>query len=71
MENQELPPRGGGEPAITCMSAVIANAVFDAVKIKLFALPMAPEKIQERISQAPRREETVVRFNGQSQSLLI
>jgi len=52
VENQELPPQGGGEPAVTCMGAVIANAVFDAVKVRLFELPMTPDRIQEAISQS-------------------
>jgi CO/xanthine dehydrogenase Mo-binding subunit len=51
VENQEMPPQGGGEPAITCMGAVIANAIFDAVKVRLFELPMTPDRIQEVISR--------------------
>jgi len=51
VENQEMPPQGGGEPAITCMGAVIANALFDAVKVRLFELPMTPDRIQEVISR--------------------
>ncbi len=51
VENRELPPQGGGEPAITCMGAVLANAIFDAVKARLFELPMTPEKIQKVIAQ--------------------
>ncbi|HYB21987.1 MAG TPA: molybdopterin cofactor-binding domain-containing protein [Thermodesulfobacteriota bacterium] len=52
VENQELPPQGGGEPAVTCMGAVIANAVFDAIKVRLFGLPMTPDRIQEAISRS-------------------
>ncbi len=52
VENQEMPPQGGGEPAITCMGAVIANAVFDAVKVRLFELPMTPDRIQKAIAQS-------------------
>jgi CO/xanthine dehydrogenase Mo-binding subunit len=51
VENQEMPPQGGGEPAITCMGAVIANAIFDAVKVRLLELPMTPDRIQEVISR--------------------
>ena len=58
LENRELPPpQGGGEPAITCMGAVLANAIFDAVKVRLFELPMTPEKIQKAIAQGKGREE--------------
>jgi nicotinate dehydrogenase subunit B len=34
IDNPDLPPQEGGEPAITCMGAVIANAVFDGTPIK-------------------------------------
>jgi isoquinoline 1-oxidoreductase len=42
---QGSPPYGGGEPAIVCMGAVVANAVFDATGARLFQLPMTPERI--------------------------
>jgi len=43
--NPELQAQGGGEPPIVCMGAVIANAVHDALGIRLFELPMTPERI--------------------------
>jgi len=39
-------PQGGGEPAIVCMGAVIANAVYSATGARLFQLPMTPERIR-------------------------
>ncbi len=56
IENRDLPPQGGGEPAITCMGAVLANAVYDATRVRLFELPMTPERIQKGITQAPQRK---------------
>ncbi|MFQ5824367.1 MAG: molybdopterin cofactor-binding domain-containing protein [bacterium] len=47
VESEDLNPHGGGEPAIVCMGAVIANAVFDATGARLFQLPMTPERIEE------------------------
>ncbi|MEK6705452.1 MAG: molybdopterin cofactor-binding domain-containing protein [Bdellovibrionota bacterium] len=41
------PAQGGGEPAIICMGAVIANAIFDATGARLFQLPMTPARIKE------------------------
>lgn len=38
-------PQGGGEPAIICMGAVIANAIFDATGARLYQLPMTPERV--------------------------
>jgi isoquinoline 1-oxidoreductase len=42
----EIPPQGGGEPAIVVMGAVIANAVYDATGARLLQLPMTPERIK-------------------------
>jgi isoquinoline 1-oxidoreductase len=50
VQNDELPPQGGGEPAIVCMGAVIANAIFDATGARLFHLPMTPDRVLEAIS---------------------
>jgi isoquinoline 1-oxidoreductase len=41
------PSQGGGEPAIISMGAVIANAIFDATGVRLFQLPMTPERVLE------------------------
>jgi len=46
VENPELSPQGGGEPAIICMGAVVANAIYDATGVRLFQLPMTPERIK-------------------------
>jgi isoquinoline 1-oxidoreductase len=47
VDNPEMPPQGGGEPAITCMGGVIANAIYDAIGVRLFQLPMTPARIKE------------------------
>jgi isoquinoline 1-oxidoreductase len=44
--NADLPPKGGGEPAIICMGGVLASAVFDATGAKLRQLPMTPERVK-------------------------
>lgn len=51
VENKELTPQGGGEPAIINMGAVIANAIFDATGARLFQLPMTPERILEAMNR--------------------
>lgn len=43
--NDALPPKGGGEPAIINMGAVVANAIFDATGAWLDRLPMTPERV--------------------------
>ena len=46
IEAKDSPHQGGGEPAIICMGAVVANAIFDATGARLFQLPMTPERIK-------------------------
>ncbi len=43
------PPQGGGEPAIICMGAVIANAIFDATGARLYHLPMTPDRVLDAL----------------------
>ena len=51
IDNKDTPPQGGGEPAIVCMGAVIANAIYDAVGARLYQLPMSPERIRQAINK--------------------
>lgn len=46
VENNDLPPQGGGEPAIILMGALVANAIHDATGARLFQLPMTPERVK-------------------------
>jgi len=46
IDSADPAPHGGGEPAIINMGAVIANAVFDAIGVRLFELPMTPERVK-------------------------
>jgi CO/xanthine dehydrogenase Mo-binding subunit len=50
IENRNHPPQGGGEPAIICMGAVIANAINDAVGARLYQLPMTSGRIREALN---------------------
>ncbi len=49
VDNPTMPPQGCGEPAITPMGAVIANAVYDAVGVRMFELPMTPARIKRAV----------------------
>ncbi len=53
--NREMAPQGCGEPAITPMGAVIANAIFDATGARLLELPMTPERIKKALG--PTRDQ--------------
>jgi isoquinoline 1-oxidoreductase len=50
--NDDLAPQGGGEPAIVCVGAVIANAIYDACGARLFTMPMTPSRVREAIAAA-------------------
>jgi nicotinate dehydrogenase subunit B len=51
LDRMDQLPHGGGEPAIICMGAVVANAVFDATGARLYQLPMIPERITEALKK--------------------
>jgi len=51
VDNPEMAPQGCGEPAITTMGGVIANAVFDASGVRMFTLPMTPARIREALEK--------------------
>ena len=53
IDNPDMPAQGGGEPPIVNMGAVMANAVYDAVGVRLFRLPMTPERIKEAAKKRP------------------
>jgi CO/xanthine dehydrogenase Mo-binding subunit len=38
-------PKGVGEPAATPTAPAIANAIFDAVRVRIKELPITPERI--------------------------
>lgn len=46
IDNPNLPPQEGGEPAITVMGALVANAIFDAIGIRFSELPITAERIK-------------------------
>lgn len=50
VKNDALAPQGGGEPAITTTGAVIANAVFDAIGVRMTQLPMTPKRILQSLA---------------------
>jgi nicotinate dehydrogenase subunit B len=41
----EMQPLGGGEPSIVPVPAAIANAVFDAIGVRLREIPFTPERV--------------------------
>ncbi len=45
VEANDIPPQGGGEPAIVVMGGVIANAIHDATGARVLHMPMTPERV--------------------------
>jgi nicotinate dehydrogenase subunit B len=46
INRKEMPALGGGEPSTVPVPAAIANAVFDAIGVRLREVPMTPQKVQ-------------------------
>ena len=51
LENPNLAPQGGGEPAIIGMGGVVATAIYDAVGAAVLQLPMTPERVKAALRQ--------------------
>jgi nicotinate dehydrogenase subunit B len=51
LDAKDSPPHGGGEPAVICMGAVIANAIFDATGARVLQLPMTPERVKAALAR--------------------
>jgi nicotinate dehydrogenase subunit B len=50
VDNPDMAPQGCGEPAVTLMGAVIANAIYDAIGVRMDTLPMTPARIKEALA---------------------
>ena len=57
VENRETPPGGGGEPAITCVGAAIANALFDATGARVYEMPITAARVREAVAALQKRKE--------------
>jgi len=52
VEANDIPPQGGGEPAIVVMGGVIANAIHDATGARLKRMPMTPARVKAALEEA-------------------
>jgi nicotinate dehydrogenase subunit B len=48
----EMPALGGGEPSSAPIAAAIANAIFDAVNVRLHEVPFTPERVLVGLKKA-------------------
>lgn len=51
VEANDIPPQGGGEPAIVVMGGVMANAIHDATGARLKRMPMTPERVKAALQE--------------------
>jgi isoquinoline 1-oxidoreductase len=49
LDRKDKPPKGGGEPAIITLGAVVANAVHDATGARMYSMPFTPERVLEAL----------------------
>ena len=47
VENNDIAPSGCGEPPIVGMGALLANALFDAIGVRITQLPLTPARIRD------------------------
>ena len=53
VNRKEMPALGGGEPSTVPVPAAIANAVFDAIGVRVREVPMTPQKVQALLRSKP------------------
>jgi isoquinoline 1-oxidoreductase len=51
LDRKNMPPKGGGEPALITVGAAVANAVFDATGARLYRMPLTPSRVLEAIKK--------------------
>jgi len=51
LDRKNQPPKGGGEPAIIAIGAIIANAIHDATGARLYRMPMTPARVLEALKK--------------------
>ena len=48
----KMPPSGLGEPAVTAVAPAIANAIYQAVGVRLRKIPMRPSELKSALAKA-------------------
>ncbi|MGA2463050.1 MAG: hypothetical protein ABSH06_01685 [Thermodesulfobacteriota bacterium] len=50
--------KGVGEPSVCSVAPAIANAVFDAVGVRIYDLPITPEKVLKAIQEKKNHSQS-------------
>jgi isoquinoline 1-oxidoreductase len=53
LDADDIPPQGGGEPAVIVMGAVLASAFHDATGVRIRELPLTPDRVKAALSSVP------------------
>jgi nicotinate dehydrogenase subunit B len=57
IDRKEMQPLGGGEPSIVPVPAAVANAVFDAIGVRLREVPLTPQRVLSALNvEAPAEQ---------------
>ena len=56
INRKEMPALGGGEPSTVPVPASIANAVFDAIGVRVRDVPLTPQRIQAALRTKATRQ---------------
>lgn len=62
IDRSDQPPLGAGEAATPVIAAAVANAIDDAVGIRLRDLPLTPDRLERRLLEMNDREAARVRL---------
>ncbi len=55
VKNDDVPPQGGGEPAIVPMGGVLSNAIFDACGARMMRLPITPKRLKDALAETAKK----------------
>lgn len=53
VNRKDMQPLGGGEPSIVPVPAAVANAVFDAIGVRIREVPLTPQRILSALNAEP------------------
>jgi hypothetical protein len=62
--------KGVGEPSVCSVAPAIANAVYDAIGVRIFDLPITPEKMVREL-EAKSRRQMIITTNTETRKIFV